>query len=143
MVSITDRAPEWLGRLTGAHQHRAFGGSAGLQSRVCLGLMLLVGDGLAGLTPFPDSGFGRKQDPASTALFGYFRIQRKNPRFSRQQVRVVEIAIAHMASRWVKRLTVGWDRLRSIFPIGTEETVSGPGMICSVTLISLQCTSDA
>src|SRR6476620_11537790 len=103
--------------LTGAHEHRALGGSAGLQPRISLCLMLLVGDGLAGLTPFPDSRFSRKQHPASTALFGHFRIQRKNPRLSRQQVRVVEIAIAHMASRWVKRLTVGWDRLRSILRI--------------------------
>jgi hypothetical protein len=64
--------------------------------------MLLVGYGLTGLAPLPDPGFRREQDAASPALLGHFRIQRKNSWFPGQQVRVVEIAIAHIASRWVK-----------------------------------------
>jgi hypothetical protein len=86
----------------GAHEKRAFGSSAGLQSRICLSLVLLIGDGLTSFTPLPNPRLGRKQDAASPALLGYFRIQRKYPWFPWQQVRVVEIAIAHKASRWVK-----------------------------------------
>jgi hypothetical protein len=64
--------------------------------------MLLVGYGLTGFTPFPDSGLRREEHAATPALLGHFRIQRKYPWFPGQQVRIVEIAIAHIASRWVK-----------------------------------------
>jgi len=64
--------------------------------------MLLIGDSLTGFTPLPNPGFCREQHAATPALLGHFRIQRKNPWFPGQQVRVVEIAIAHKASRWVK-----------------------------------------
>src|SRR5581483_5970536 len=88
--------------LTGAHQKGAFGCSAGLQSRIGLGLVLLIGYSLTRFTSFPDPGFGRKQNAAAPAFFGNFRIQRKYPWFPRQQMRIVKIAIAHIASRWVK-----------------------------------------
>jgi hypothetical protein len=88
--------------LAGAGQKRPFGGSAGFQSRIGLGLVFLIGDGLTGFTTFPNPGFCRKQHAASPALLGHFRIQRKNARFSGQQMRVVKVTIAHKASRWVK-----------------------------------------
>src|SRR4051794_7324484 len=89
-------------RLAGAHEKRAFGSSAGFQPGIGLRLMLLIGDALTGFTSLSNSGLSGKQDAATPALLGNFRIQRKNSWFSRQQVRVVEIAIAHKASRWVK-----------------------------------------
>jgi hypothetical protein len=64
--------------------------------------MFLIGDSLTGFTPFADPGFRRKQNAASPALLGHLRVQRKNPWFPGQKVRIVKIAIAHIASRWVK-----------------------------------------
>src|SRR5438105_11067605 len=110
-----------------AHEKRAFGSSAGFQSRICLGLMLLVGDRLTGFTPLSDPRLGRKQDAASPALLGHFRIQRKYPWFPGQQVRVVEIAIAHKASRWVKWLTADWESFRSSLAISRGQTSSARG----------------
>jgi len=69
-----------------AEHQRALGRPAGLQPRVGLGLVLLIGDCLAGLTPFPDPGFRREQNSASPALFGDFRIERKYSRLPRQKV---------------------------------------------------------
>jgi hypothetical protein len=46
--------------------------------------MFLIGDGLTSFTPLSNPGLRREQDAATPALLGHFRIQRKNPWFSRQ-----------------------------------------------------------
>src|SRR5271155_2544709 len=61
-------------------------------------LLLLFGrdQGLASIAALPDAGLGDELRPATAALFRHGFFQRKNPRFLRQQMGIVKIAMTHL-----------------------------------------------
>ena len=81
-------------RLVG-HAHAARGPT---QFEPLVRLLLLLGrdQGLASIATLPDAGLGDELRPAAAALFRHGFFKRKNPRFLRQQMGIVKIAMTHL-----------------------------------------------